>query len=144
MLFFVLPFVVPMLTDLNKNQRLTITTNVVTKTLVRPATESDVARHEAWVQAGNELKDQFADSNDEESNRKLNAQLQSLGPEPPVAVVGDPIKITIKSGGQPIYWDKLIPVPGEEISKELVSTSREAGMLVKTEKWIGKSLLKPQ
>ena len=138
MLFFILPFVVPMLTDLNKNQRLAITTNVVTKTLVRPATESDIARHEAWVKAGNELKDQFADSKDEESNRKLNEQLQSLGPEPPVAVVGDPIKITIKSGGQPIYWDKLIPVPGEELSKELVSTSREAGMLVTTEKWIGK------
>ena len=138
MLFFVLPFVVPMLTDLNKNQRLAITTNVVTKTLVRPATESDIARHEAWVKAGNELKDQFADSNDGESNSKLNEQLQSLGPEPPIAVVGDPIEITIKSGGQPIYWDKLIPVPGEELSKELVSTSREAGMLVTTERWIGK------
>ena len=36
MVFFVLPVVVPKLTNLSENQNLAITTNLVTKTLVRP------------------------------------------------------------------------------------------------------------
>ena len=50
--------------------------------------------------------------------------------------MGEPIEVVIKSGGQPIYWTKLVPV--DSLSKELVSETKEAGMLVKTERWVGK------
>ena len=136
MLFFVLPVIVPRLADLSTNQKLATTTNLVTKTLVRPATESDIARHEAWVAAGGELKEQIATSADSESRIQLEEELADLGPEPPFATVGEPIEIVIKSGGQSIYWTKLVPIG--PLSKELVSDTKEAGMLVKTERWVGK------
>ena len=136
MLFFVLPVVVPKLVDLSTNQNLATTTNLVTKTLERPATESDIARHEAWVAAGSELEDQIANSSNDDVRSDLKNQLAGLGPEPPVANVGEPIEVVIKSGGQPIYWTKLVPV--DSLSKELVSETKEAGMLVKTERWVGK------
>ena len=136
MLFFVLPVVVPRLIDLSTNQNLAITTNLVTKKLVRPATASDIARHEAWVTAGNELKEKVADSKDDKVKSELKKQLDALGSEPPFASVGEPIEITIKSGGQAIYWTKL--VPEQELSKEEVSNTTEGDMLVRTERWVGR------
>ena len=136
MLFFVLPVAVPRLVDLGTNQNLATTTNLVTKTLVRPATESDIARHEAWIAAQSELEEQIANSEKGDVRDRIKKQLDDLGPAPPIAKVGEPIEIIIRSGGQPIYWSKLVPI--DVLSKELVSETKEAGMLVKTERWVGK------
>jgi len=135
MVFFVLPVVVPKLTNLSENQNLAITTNLVTKTLVRPVTESDIAKHEAWVAAGDELKQKIADSSDKEEKDELKLKLKKLGDPPPIARVGESIEITVKSGGQPVYWTELIPEG--ELSKELVSRVDDDGMQVTTERWVG-------
>ncbi|MDE0862595.1 MAG: sodium:solute symporter family protein [Rubripirellula sp.] len=148
MLFFVLPVAVPMFKpDLRTDPGLTATTNLVTKTLVRPATESDIARHEAWVSAKGELEEKVAainavpdasevDRNKLEKDRnKLDKELKNLGSEPPVANLGDSITIQVKSGGQSIFWRNV--VPRDESKKELVSEEKEGTMLVRTERIVG-------
>ncbi len=151
LLFFVLPVAVPMLKpELRTYPGLTTTTNLVTKTLERPTTESDIARHDAWVSAKRELEERIAaitaDPNTSEADRnkldqgenKLQIELKNLGSEPPIAELGDPITIQVKSGGQSIFWGKVSP-QGESRT-ELVSEEQQGDMLVKTERIVGRQV----
>ncbi len=125
--FFILPIAIPAFSpDLRNNPTLATTTNVVTKTFHRAATDSDVARHEAWLKAKEQMATKHAkaiagigpqpsgsDTNSIEewskatdrANDKHNAASKTLGGEPPNATeLGEPITITIKSGGTSIFW----------------------------------------
>ncbi|WP_162006813.1 sodium:solute symporter family protein [Roseimaritima sediminicola] len=87
LVFFILPVAVPLANPgLRSEPALSTTTNVVEKTFERPATAADVARYEAWLETGG----------DDGSRR--------TGTAPPEAVLGEPITITMVSGGQGIYW----------------------------------------
>ena len=100
--FFVLPHLIPLLIpSLASNPALSATTQLVTTTVRRPATASDVARHDAWVQATAELQ------------RLESVDASSLGPEPPRAVVGEEIEISTTRGGKPIFWNGDLTHVGE-------------------------------
>ena len=145
LLFFVLPVAVPMFKpELRTYSGLTTTTNLITKTLERPTTESDIARHDAWVSAKRELEDGIAaikadpnasDALRDQGENKLQRELKNLGSEPPIAELGDPITIQVKSGGQSIFWGKV--APQGESRTELVSEEQQGDMLVKTERIVG-------
>lgn len=136
LVFFVLPYAIPMLQPgLRENPSLATSTNSVTKTFQRDATDSDVARHEAWVSAQEEISRKYGSSNSESDQTKLNAELKLLGPEPPQAVVGEPITLTLKSGGQSIYWrGGVTPVEGSSPTYELVDQRNENGVEIRVEK----------
>jgi SSS family solute:Na+ symporter len=124
LVFFVLPFAIPKFTpDLRTNPTLSTTTNVVTKTFQREATESDVARHDAWSKAKAELD-------------QKNEGDSGIGPEPPAATLGQPITITLNSGGKSIFWRGGVKPVGEE-KIELVEERQEGGMLVRVERKVG-------
>ncbi len=141
--FFVLPVVVPALRpELREDPTLATTTEVVTKSFERPATESDVARYDAWQNALRELESRFEP--DERESDRYQLLLKSLGASPPQATLGEPIVITLKSGGASIFWrDGVIPVDesGEPLAApqtEFVSEeSDEDGMTIRTERIVG-------
>jgi SSS family solute:Na+ symporter len=93
--FFILPFALSKVDGLKTKPELTQSTYLVTRTINRPATPADVAKHEAWVEATRQAREK----NDE-------ALLKKLGAEPPNAPVGEPIDVVIKSGGKSIFWSK--------------------------------------
>ncbi|QEG38258.1 sodium:solute symporter family protein [Roseimaritima ulvae] len=94
LVFFVLPVAIPLINpSLRSDPALATTTNVTMTTFERAATGADVARHEAWLAAKAEAPD------------------AELGPEPPKAVLGEPITITMKTGGKSIFWrEGVLPV----------------------------------
>ena len=84
--FFVLPAVLPLLMpSLRESETLAIKTDLVTTTITRNATESDVERRLAW-----ETIEQTQDTKTRQ--------------EPPKAELGQPITITRTAGGKPIFW----------------------------------------
>ncbi|MCR9294848.1 MAG: sodium:solute symporter family protein, partial [bacterium] len=94
MLFFVLPYLAPIVSPgLREDPRFWSQTHSVTKVFTRDATAADVARREAWQSVRDQAQ---SDGNDD--------VLKLLGPEPPEAIVGQPIEIVMKSGGQSICW----------------------------------------
>ena len=111
--FFVAPYALPAaFPGLRTDPSLGTTTQVITKTFEREATESDVARYEAWL-----------------SN--------SVGDPPPEAVLGQPVTITLKSGGQSIFWRGGVePVAGEP-ETEFVREVREGDMDIRFERIVG-------
>jgi len=143
LIFFVLPVVIPALRpELREYPMLATTTEVVTKSFERPATESDVARYEAWQNALRELESRFEP--DERESERYQSLLKSLGASPPQATLGEPIVITLKTGGASIFWrDGVVPIDesGEPMAApqtEFVSEeSEENGMTVRTEKIVG-------
>ena len=86
--FFVLPTALPrLIPSLGESTELAATTELVTSEIVRPATESDVARREAW--------------------ESINENAESpIGDEPPQAVLGEEVTIVRTSGGKPIFWNE--------------------------------------
>ncbi|MBM78964.1 MAG: hypothetical protein CMJ78_00010 [Planctomycetaceae bacterium] len=100
--FFVLPSVLSNNESLKSDPDLTKTTDLVTRTITRNATAADIAKHEAWVEATAEAR--------EKNDEKL---LAKLGSEPPVAEIGQPIKVVLKSGGSSIYWTGGVKPVGE-------------------------------
>ncbi|MDA1065279.1 MAG: sodium:solute symporter family protein [Verrucomicrobia bacterium] len=100
-LFLILPGVIPYVPGIKTNPDFTITTNIVTTTFTREATPADVAQREAW-----------------EANH--------VGHEPPVAVAGLPIEITIRSGGQSIFWQGGVN-PQSQQSLKTISKGEENG-----------------
>ncbi len=111
MVFFILPPLVPTLfPGLRESPALMATTQRVTTNVRRTATESDVARHQAWVAARAEL-----DAEDE-------AALEMLGPEPPTAEVGEPITVSRQVGGNSIFWHGGVTPVGEVRTEEIERT----------------------
>jgi SSS family solute:Na+ symporter len=124
LVFFVLPMAIPKLkSDLREHATLATTTNVVTKTFQRAATESDVARYDAWVEAKAELEEKDESTAD-------------LGPAPPEAKLGQPITIILKSGGKSIFWRGGVEPVGPQ-RLELVEERQENDMQVRVERNVG-------
>lgn len=125
--FFVLPMLIPVaLPGIRSDSNWTTATNLTTKSITRNATAADVARHEAWVEATRQAE--------EKRDEKL---LAKIGPEPPKCVVGEQIEVTLKSGGQAIFFSGGVkPVDG--VSLEVVSESQEGNMKVVTQRHTGK------
>lgn len=99
--FFVLPPLLPnLLPQMRTAPGFAQSSHLVTRTTTRPATASDVARHEAWVKA----RDAAAGDA---------AVLKRIGPEPPLAAVGEPISLTTQSGGQSLFWQGGLKALGE-------------------------------
>ncbi|TWU17756.1 Sodium/proline symporter [Novipirellula galeiformis] len=125
LLFFILPVAIPMINPgLRTNPSLATTTHVVTKTFERTATESDVARHEAWTAANAALAANGGSAK------------ATIGPPPPAATLGQPIAITIKSGGASIFWRGDVQAVGTP-QLELVDERQEGDMLVRVERKTG-------
>ncbi len=139
LVFFVLPSAIPMLQpSLRENPGLSASTYSITKTFERDATDSDVARHEAWVAAEQEIRKKYTGDNGTVDQEKLDADLKQLGAEPPRANVGEPITITLKSGGQSIYWrGGVAPAEGASINYEVVEQRTEGEVSVRVEKAVG-------
>jgi SSS family solute:Na+ symporter len=142
LIFFILPVGIPALRpDLRENPMLATTTEVVTKSFERPATESDVSRYNAWQQARQELESRFDPS--ERDSDAFQSQLKALGGSPPEAVLGEPIVVTVKSGGASIFWrEGVVPIDdsGQTLAApplELVSETDDEGMKVRTERIVG-------
>lgn len=142
LIFFVLPVVIPALQpQLRENPAFATTTEVVTKSFERRATESDVARYDAWQQAFQDLQARFEPSARE--NAEYKALLKSLGASPPQATLNEPIVITIKSGGESIFWrDGVAPIddagnvlPTAQL--EFIEQSKVKGMLIRTQRIVG-------
>lgn len=112
--FFVLPQVIPMaIPSMRTDAKWTQSTDVVTTTMTRNSTPSDIARHEGWMNVTKEAK-----------AKKNNALLEKIGPEPPSAAIGEPIQVVIKSGGKSIFWrGGLDPITKPEL--EIVSEKME-------------------
>ena len=91
---------------------------MVTKTITRPATAADVAKHEAWTEATTEAR--------AKNDGKL---LAKLGNEPPIAEVGQPIQVVLKSGGRGIFWGDGVKPIGDA---QLVTVSETTEGNVKT------------
>ncbi|MDG2220450.1 MAG: sodium:solute symporter family protein [Rubripirellula sp.] len=136
LVFFVLPYAIPMLQpSLRANTSLATSTNAITKTFQRDATDSDVARHEAWVSAQQKISGKYDSSNAKTDQAKLDAELKLLGPEPPQAVIGEPITLTLKSGGQSIYWrGGVASAEGSSPTYESVRERTENGVKIRVEK----------
>ncbi len=121
--FFVLPQAVPRLVpSLYESPRLAASTQIVTTTLRREATESDVAKHQAWVA----VRQSDADVDPE-----------SLGPPPPNAKVGEPITVVNTSGGEPIFWNGPMTVY-ENTGLETVSESTNGEIHRRVQRQVGK------
>lgn len=102
--FLIIPFGISKIPAARTSQYFAATTNVVTTTFTRDATAADVAKREAWERA-------------------------QAGAEPPVAVIGQPIKITLKSGGQSIFWDGGVKPVGQQLL-ETVEEREEDGKTI--------------
>ncbi|TWU57432.1 sodium:solute symporter family protein [Rubripirellula reticaptiva] len=90
--FFVLPPIVPnLMPSLAQQESLAATTEVVRTTIRRKATESDVARHEAFIAAKKSIEESGGD-------------ITVLGSEPANASVGQPITVVSQTGGKSIFW----------------------------------------
>lgn len=132
--FFVLPFALPVISpSMRTDPNWHTTTHAVTKTITRTATAADVARHEAWVEATNQAKQE-----------EDNALLGKIGAEPPDCEVGDEIELVLKSGDEAIYWsgfDSLGETRMETIRDE---TNGETRVIVqrRTEPLQGNGLFK--
>ncbi|MDG2126164.1 MAG: sodium:solute symporter family protein [Verrucomicrobiales bacterium] len=112
--FFVLPKLIPALApSLRTDPALTTTTHLTTTTTTRAATAADLAKHEAWLQV-------TADARTENDT----ALLAKIGPEPPSAPVGEPVQITLESGGRAIFWSGGVkPVTGPPVLETISDTS---------------------
>ncbi|TWU16082.1 sodium:solute symporter family protein [Allorhodopirellula heiligendammensis] len=120
MFFFVLPQALPRLVpSLYESPGLAATTQVVTTTLRREATESDVARHQAW-----------------QTVRESQAAADSLGPPPPNAEVGEMITIVTTSGGAPIFWNGPLTAV-EDVQLETVSESTRGEIHRRVQRQVG-------
>ncbi|TWT64701.1 sodium:solute symporter family protein [Allorhodopirellula solitaria] len=123
--FFVLPQVVPRLApSLYESPRLAATTQMVTTTLERPATESDVAKRQAWVAV-------------RESDPE--AAVESLGPPPPDAEVGETITVVHTTGGTPIFWNGPM-TESEDVQIEKVSESTQGEIHRLVERKVGQQV----
>ena len=99
--FFVLPYLLPVLNpSMRTDPAYTVSTEVVTTTRERVATEVDVAKREAWDAAKLQSEEKYADDAE-----KLADALQKLGSAPPKATVGETIELSIKTGGASIFWN---------------------------------------
>lgn len=99
--FFVLPYLLPVLNpSMRTDPAYTVSTEVVTTTRERAATEVDVAKREAWDAAKLQLEEKYADQAE-----KLAAALKKLGSAPPKATVGETIELSITTGGASIFWN---------------------------------------
>lgn len=132
LLFFILPTLVPMLApSLRTDSRLATTTHLVTRTTTRPVTASDVAKHDAWVQAIDEAKARYQEP------ERLSEVLKVIGEEPAGEAIGEQAEFTTKSGGQAIFWDATVPIGESQLEtvKEYeegdtrVTVRRQAGPL---------------
>jgi SSS family solute:Na+ symporter len=132
--FFVLPIAIPMLKpDLRNDAALATTTHVVTKTFQRTATESDVARFEAWSTAKDEIAEKYGND-----KKKYDAAMKTLGAQPPQATLGQPITITHKSGGQSVYWrGGVTPASDDAVNIEPVEERQEGDVRVVVERMVG-------
>jgi SSS family solute:Na+ symporter len=158
--FFILPMAIPLLApDLRENPALSTTTQVVTKTFQRQATESDVARHEAWIEASDQLTAKYdkaitaigpqpaasdVDQTEQwetatkKADDKHKASLKTLGGQPPEAVLGQPITITLKSGGSSIFWRAGVkPADGGDPKYETVQERREGNVNILVQNTVG-------
>jgi SSS family solute:Na+ symporter len=122
--FFILPIVIPLLApEIQTDPQWTTTTNRVTKSIKRMATPADVARHEAWIEAMNEAKD----------NETL---LAKIGLEPPQCGLGDQIEVILKSGDKSIFWSGGVKAIGEE-SMETITTVEDGSTSILTQRRTG-------
>ncbi|TWT60554.1 sodium:solute symporter family protein [Rubinisphaera italica] len=103
MVFFVLPYLLPVLNpSMRTDPAYTVSTEVVTTTRERTATEVDVARREAWETAKAQAENQYVND-----PAKLDAALKKLGASPPDAVVGETIQLSMTTGGESIFWNDV-------------------------------------
>lgn len=132
--FFVMPVAIPTFRrDLRENASLAATTPLITKTFQRKATESDVARFDAWSTARDEIGQKYSGD-----RKKLDAAIKMLGPRPPEAAVGEMVTITLRSGGQSIFWrGGLKPPGGGEAKRELVQERQDGKVQIKVERYVG-------
>ena len=140
--FFVLPVVIPLLRpEVRTNPTLSTTTRLITKTFQRTATESDVARHEAWITAKDELDRKYDNRQDPSEQKKYEVAMKTLGAEPPSAKLGGLITIQTKSGGQSVFWrGGVVPVGTETPVIELVGEETINNVQIKTERIVGPQL----
>ncbi|MAS96636.1 MAG: hypothetical protein CMO55_25890 [Verrucomicrobiales bacterium] len=111
--FFILPEVISKVPGMRENQSFSQTTDVITKTITRPATAADVAKHEAWANA----------MTDAQKNEDADL-IKKLGPEPPNAEVGENIEVILKSGGRSLFWSGGVsPAEGEPVFETLEETT---------------------
>ncbi|PAY17941.1 hypothetical protein CKO51_18175 [Rhodopirellula sp. SM50] len=122
--FFILPLVIPMVSpEMRTDPAWTTTTNRIVKSIKRAATPADVARHEAWVEAIKQAKD-------DETMR------QKIGAEPPQCEVGDQIEVVLISGDTSIFWSGGVKPVGEE-SLEMISTVQDGAASILTQRRTG-------
>lgn len=132
LLFFVLPWALPRIApSLRTDPGLTATTRLVTTTTERTATASDVARWQAWQEIQENARRRYGSDPD-----KLADVLASFGSPPPEAVEGEPIEITVRSGGVPIFWDRVTPASGEP-EWETVEDTETDGKRVLVQRQVG-------
>ncbi len=119
LVFFVLPVVIPLMRpELRSDPLLATTTNIVTKTYQRSATEVDVERYAAWSNA---------------------ADKRQLSQPPKATEVGQTLTITTPpSGGESIFWRGGVQgADGETVATELVEQYSEDGVTVRVERKLG-------
>ena len=122
--FFILPPLLPRLfPQMRTSEGLAQSSYVMVKTTTRPAVASDAAKHEAWVKAleaaaGNE------------------ALLKQIGPEPPLAPLGEPISVTTQSGGQALYWQGGVKAVGVT-TLETVEEKQEGDTVTLVQRKVG-------
>ncbi|QDV85624.1 sodium:solute symporter family protein [Planctomycetes bacterium TBK1r] len=122
--FFILPLVIPMVSpEMRTDPAWTTTTNRIVKSIKRTATPADVARHEAWVEAMEQAKD-------DETMR------QKIGAEPPRCEVGDQIEVVLISGDTSIFWSGGVKPVGEE-SLQMISTVQDGAASILTQRRTG-------
>ncbi|MEC9093723.1 MAG: sodium:solute symporter family protein [Planctomycetota bacterium] len=127
LIFFILPVLIPVLIPgVRHDPNYTLTTHLVTKTVTRPATAADVAKHDAWLEANRQA-------------RALNNQelLDRIGPEPPAGSIGDLIELTLNSGGKSIFFTGGVQ-PVDNLSLQLVRQTTEGPVKIVTRKHVGK------
>ena len=142
LIFFVLPVAIPTVRpDLRSHSTLATTTDRITKTFVRDATKSDVERYQAWVEASDSLNKKFDES--QRSSPEYLARQKLLGQSPPEAILGEPIEISLRSGGVAIFWRNGVEAISESGGSlgpprfELVSENEIDGVQVRVERVIG-------
>ncbi len=72
----------------------------------------------------------------DEIEKKHEAAMKLLGAEPPRATLGQPITITIKSGGKSIFWRDDVKANGEP-KLELVEERQDGNTQVRIERKVG-------
>jgi SSS family solute:Na+ symporter len=132
LLFFVLPVWLPTLKpELRTASAYQQSTIIETVTLTRPATPADISKHAAWSSAKLKIE-QITDDMVRE------AKLKTLGQEPPIAALGEPLQVVTSTGGGAIYWkDGIKPVAPDKAHKELISVERDGDRWVRRERWVG-------